>query len=99
MHVSLTFYNINVKPFKSQLFLKQPNELGNVGGKTSGNASILVPKKEEVVSKYSLGPSSHMGARRITKAKSSKTEKSVVQEAKLGKVSVCLLDVYDLIID
>lgn len=78
--------------------MNQPNELGNVGGKISGNASILVPKKEEGVSKYSLGPSSHMGARRATKAKS-KNEKSVVQEAKLGKVSLCLLDLYDLIID
>lgn len=78
--------------------MKQPNEIGNVGGKISGNASILVPKKEEAVSKYSLGPSSHMGARRATKSKS-KTEKCVVQEAKLGKVSLCLLDLYDLIID
>ncbi|XP_047963077.1 transcription factor E2FC-like isoform X2 [Salvia hispanica] len=60
-----------------------PNELANVGCKSGGNASILIPKQEEEVSKFVLGPSSYMGAKRLSKAKSSKHAKSVVKDANL----------------
>lgn len=72
--------------------MKQPNELANVGCKSGGNASILIPKQEEEVSKFVLGPSSYMGAKRLSKAKSSKHAKSVVKDANLGKLSLFYLE-------
>ncbi|KAG6390664.1 hypothetical protein SASPL_148402 [Salvia splendens] len=65
-----------------------PNELANVGCKSGGDASILIPKQEEEVSKFVLGvgPSSYMGAKRLSKAKSSKRAKSVVKEANLEAI-------------
>ncbi|XP_057794810.1 transcription factor E2FC-like [Salvia miltiorrhiza] len=60
-----------------------PNELGSVGV----NASLQIPKQEEVVNTFLLGPSSYVvGAKRVSKAKSSKNAKSVVQEAKLESI-------------
>lgn len=44
---------------------------------------------------FSPGPASYMGARRITKAKSAKHARTVVQEAKLGKVRLYHVDMYD----
>ncbi|KAL1533316.1 transcription factor E2FC-like isoform X2 [Salvia divinorum] len=63
-----------------------PNELVNVGCKSGVNASIQIPKQEEVVSKFVLGPSSYMGAKRLSKAKSSKHAKSVVKEGNLEAI-------------
>ncbi|KAG8377908.1 hypothetical protein BUALT_Bualt08G0082500 [Buddleja alternifolia] len=59
------------------------NEIGIAEAKISGNACVQVRKQEEAVSDLSPGPSSYMGARRSTKAKSGKHAKTVIQKAKL----------------
>lgn len=73
----------------------QPNEVGNVSGMVHGNANILVPKQEDVGSKVLPELPSYMGARRVSKAKSSKNAKSVAQATKIGNVSFYNLDMYN----